>query len=501
MSFLFLQYNMIMIIQPNIQNYKKWGLKKAPLFFLFALLPSALITYIAWATPANAAEQLAQASSAAESTIETGREEMDRIRAAILENFDLGTLEREVTFEDVLADPDNIEINILYARTQILKGRLDRAQAAIERILLQRPDLHYVRMLYGVVLYRLGNFVEAQGVFNKILSSDISVENKLQAKKYMDDIEAKNKRTKFIFSTAMGIHYDSNKNAAPESGSVLLLDTIIPNSVTKKDDTGTLLSATLEARHDLGLQRAHELYGKINITTDQQAAQDDLDLIVGRIDVGGLIISDIGEFDVSVNHNRINMSQNFYLMENGIKLRWDALGGKKYRPYIEQKAQNQIYATTHNSSASEKNGWNMETRVGTKITFSPISLLDIYAMAGRKNAKEGYNTFNKKGAGVAYTRLFDRGRFLIFQGSRQINQYSDNDAFVSSITRRDTKTSLRMTGGMALASILPQDMPLQQLNDVQITGTVERSISGSNIINFDTINDRVQIMLSKTIRF
>ncbi|MDH3335766.1 MAG: surface lipoprotein assembly modifier, partial [Rhodospirillaceae bacterium] len=304
-----------------------------------------------------------------------------------------------------------------------------------------------------------------------------------------------------IFSTALGIHYDSNKNAAPKSGRISLLNTIISSSEKEKDDTGVLFSATLEARHDLGLQRAHELYGKINITTDQQAAQDDLDLIVGRIDLGGVIISDVGSFDISLNHNRINMAKRSYLMENGTKLRWDGIGGKKYRPYIEQKAQNQIYSTSTNKSAGEKNGWNMETKVGTKITFSPISLLDIYAMAGRKNADKSYNTFNKKGAGAAYTRLFDKGRFLIFQGSYQIDKYEDNDAFVSSVKRRDRKTSLRATGGLPLVSIFSQDTLSQQLHDVQLTGTVERSMSGSNIVNFETINNRAQIMLSKTIRF
>ena len=486
---------------PSKKNYKRRNHKKAPLLFLFALTHGAFSVFSSYAGSAFAADQLAQASTTTETTIETGREDAERIRAAILENFDFGALEREVTFEDVLADPDNIEINILYARTQIFKGRLDRAQAAIERILLQRPDLHYVRMLYGVVLYRLGNFVEAQSVFNNILSSDISAENKLQAKKYMDDIEAKNKRTKFTLSTMLGIHYDSNKNAAPKSGSISLLDTIIPNSAKERDDTGWLFSATLEGRHDLGLQRAHELYEKINITTDQQAAQDDLDLIVGRIDLGGVFISDIGSFDLSVNHNRINMAKKSYLMENGAKLRWDALGGKKYRPYIEQKAQNQMYSTSSSSTAHEKNGWNMETKVGTKITFSPISLLDIYAMAGRKNAIKSYNTFNKKGVGAAYTRLFDKGRFLIFQGNYQIDKYEDGDAFVSSIKRRDTKTSLRVTGGLPLVSIFSQDTLSQQLNDVQLTGTVERSMSGSNIVNFETINNRAQIMLSKTIRF
>ena len=450
---------------------------------------------------AHAAGQLAQANTDVERTIESSREDLDLIRDAMSRSPDVKVLEREITFADVLADPDNIEINILYARTQILRGRLDRAQAALERVLLQRPDLHYVRMLYAVVLYRLGNFIEAKGVFNILLESNISAENKLQINKYLYDIEAKKKRTKFTLSTSMGIHYDSNKNSAPKSGDLLLLNTLIPNSAKEEPDTGVLLSASLEARHDLGLQRAHELYGKISLTTDQQATQDDLDLIVGRIDLGGVVLSDVGSFDLSVNHNRINLSQNFYLMENGAKIRWDALGGNKLRPYFEQKIQNQLYRTSHNSSASEKNGLNMETRLGTKITFSPVSLLDIHAMAGKKKAVKKYNAYDKLGLGVSYTRLFEKGRFLIGQGNYQIERYKENDAFVSSAKRKDGKATLRVMGGMPLLSIFGSGNIPEALNDVQLIGTLETSRNGSNIINFETINNRAQLMLSKTIRF
>ena len=473
----------------------------APFFIAALYLLFVPAIFLANSDIAHAADQFAQANTDVERTIESGREDLDLVRDAISSNPDLGILKRKVTFAEVLADPDNIEINILYARTQILEGRLDRAQAALERVLLQRPDLHYVRMLYAVVVYRLGNFVEAEGVFNALLSSDISAENKLQANKYLYDIEAKKKRTKFTLSTTMGIHYDSNKNSAPKSGDLLLLDTLISNGAKEESDTGMTVSASLEVRHDLGLQRAHELYGKITLTTDQQATQDDLDLIVGRIDLGGVIASDAGTFDLSINHNRINLSQNFYLMENGAKIRWDALGGNKFRPYFEQKIQNQLYRTSHNSSASEKNGLNMETKAGTKITFSPVSLLDIHAVVGKKKAIKKYNAYDKLGAGVAYTRLFEKGRFLIGQGIYRIDSYKENDAFVSSITRRDAKATLRIMGGMPLLSVFGSGNIPEALNDVQLIGTLETSRTGSNIVNFETVNHRAQLMLSKTIRF
>ena len=68
----------------------------------------------------------------------------------------------DVTFEQVLADPDNIDLNFRYAETQIRKGDVRGASATLERILLIEPDLPRVRLLYAIVQFRLENLAEAE---------------------------------------------------------------------------------------------------------------------------------------------------------------------------------------------------------------------------------------------------------------------------------------------------------------------------------------------------
>jgi Flp pilus assembly protein TadD len=70
--------------------------------------------------------------------------------------------EREVTYEDVLANPDNIDLNFAYAQVQIARGDLKNAAATLERILLIEQDLPRVRLLYAIVLFRLDNLDEAE---------------------------------------------------------------------------------------------------------------------------------------------------------------------------------------------------------------------------------------------------------------------------------------------------------------------------------------------------
>jgi Flp pilus assembly protein TadD len=70
-----------------------------------------------------------------------------------------------VTYADVLRDPDNIELNLRFARTRVNEGNVRGAAATLERILLIDPDLAQVRLFYGVVLYRLENLDEAEKEF------------------------------------------------------------------------------------------------------------------------------------------------------------------------------------------------------------------------------------------------------------------------------------------------------------------------------------------------
>lgn len=52
----------------------------------------------------------------------------------------------------VLKDPGTLDLACRYAQTQIRKGDLLGASPTLERILLVRPDLPRVRVLYAVVL-------------------------------------------------------------------------------------------------------------------------------------------------------------------------------------------------------------------------------------------------------------------------------------------------------------------------------------------------------------
>ena len=55
---------------------------------------------------------------------------------------------KDVTFEEVLMDPDNVKLNFAFAQAQVAKNDLLGAASSLERILMVNPDLHEIRLFY-----------------------------------------------------------------------------------------------------------------------------------------------------------------------------------------------------------------------------------------------------------------------------------------------------------------------------------------------------------------
>src|ERR1700733_13066917 len=59
------------------------------------------------------------------------------------------------SFDQVMQAPDDVDLNIAYAKSMADSGHLLSAAAALERVLMLKPNAASVRLLYAVVLYRL----------------------------------------------------------------------------------------------------------------------------------------------------------------------------------------------------------------------------------------------------------------------------------------------------------------------------------------------------------
>ena len=75
----------------------------------------------------------------------------------------LNTASAEITFEQILADPDNIELNRTYALERIQARDIKPALSAIERVIHANPLDLGARLIRAQILIYLGDFALARG--------------------------------------------------------------------------------------------------------------------------------------------------------------------------------------------------------------------------------------------------------------------------------------------------------------------------------------------------
>ena len=411
---------------------------------------------------------------------------------------------REVTYAELLKDPDNIELNILYARYQISKGNLTDAQSALERVLLLHPDVSVVRMLYGLVLFRLDNLVDAKAEFNKLLESDISSTDKALVQDYLGKIADKQKRTHITLTAGLGVHYDDNKNSATSDGKLTLVGVTVDSGIKEEGDIGAIVTTSGEIRYDLGFQRPMDAYGKLSLMGDQQANKKSQHMFMGRFDLGTTMQVDFGKIDISANLSKVNVNRHAYMTTTGLRARWDGNPGETYTPYVEGNYSYQFYNGLRGTTAApQKTGARWDAKAGVQTTsIIENGISGMSASFTRKMARNKYNEFRGLGLAADHTQIFEKGRFVLGRVSYNNDSYAAPDPFINSAKKRtDNRFSVSVTGGAPVGSFFEGTNLPDEVNDIILTATLERTDAMSNISNFKYNNWRSQFMINKTIRF
>jgi hypothetical protein len=193
-----------------------------------------------------------------------------------------------ITFADVLKDPDNVDLNFRFAKAQVSRGDVKGAVGTLERILLVTPDLAPVRLFYAILLYRLDSLDEAEREFLSLSKAKVPSAMRAQIERFLSDIVLRRKTTRYKVQLTVGGHFDSNRNSAPKTNQVEVggvLFNLVGDS-QKRNDFGVVGVVTGELVQDLGMQAPHELHVSATYFHDDQFAVDSHDTQVGSFSVG-----------------------------------------------------------------------------------------------------------------------------------------------------------------------------------------------------------------------
>ena len=187
----------------------------------------------------------------------------------------------DITYADILANPDDIVLNFRWAKAQLARGEVRGASATLERILVLDPDLAPVRLYYAIVLYRLDSLDEAHAQFDRLRQMDISPEVATNIDSYVDAIERRRQRLRQALTVTLGSQVDSNRNSAPNDKQQLVTGTltnITASGDKPQNDIAYIGALRYDISYDLGYQEGHEVFASVTGYGSDQVRLDSLDL-------------------------------------------------------------------------------------------------------------------------------------------------------------------------------------------------------------------------------
>jgi hypothetical protein len=452
--------------------------------------------------PAFCQSQVAQ-SPAVERTSEVSRDIETVRQTQQLRSIDLGALDDgvDVTYAQVLSDPDNIELNVRFALTQIRQGNVRGAGATLERILLIAPNIAEIRVLYAVVLFRLDNIDEAEREMRAILELPLAPDLRQQIQGYLTQIEKRRQRTRFVLSANLSYQFDWNRNSAPSSSERLAFDvpTVLSGTSTRQDDLSANGLVRLGVEHDLGAQARHLMIGSLSYYGGEQVQQDDLDLQAVFADWGFKL--DFAPVTVTpqILYKDIWLSREKYLTSYGGSLRVQHAISPTLSMFGAAKVEQQAFHNVGDATtASEQNGRNYQLTTGGNYVLDTRNRLQLTLEHTRNSAARRWESYSREGVTGSHTWLLGSGAFLLSSLTANFDRYDGPDPFIASVTRRDESVRARTTFGIPLGSL--GDMP-EGWEDVSLTATAEAYRQVSTITNYTYNNYRLSLGVGKVWEF
>ena len=124
----------------------------------------------------------------------------------------------DVTWADLLADPDNAGLNQKFVAERIAKGDVPAALSAVERLIVLRPTDIPARILRAELLVGLGNDALARGELDALARLPLPSDQKQRIERLQDIINTRASRWRSTASVSFGLRGSDNANNYPSSG-------------------------------------------------------------------------------------------------------------------------------------------------------------------------------------------------------------------------------------------------------------------------------------------
>ncbi|MCP4317979.1 MAG: DUF560 domain-containing protein [Hyphomicrobiales bacterium] len=409
-----------------------------------------------------------------------------------------GAAADDVTYDDILANPDDLKLNYLYAQQQVIKGDLEQASAALERVLLLQPNWDNARLFYALVLYRLGDMEGAKRELTILTDRPIGPSQAREVKKYLALASSKSKTTRVSGRVSTGFRVDSNPDLTTDSSNDLNGD---PLNTDSRVDGAFAAASKFRIEHDLQDGQGSYAFIEANGNLSEQFQVSEASYITGNVKTGAsffildLKITPYGTAGI------LSLDGQVYRTEYGGGVYTSFSVNPRFTIFASGRGVFQNYEVVSTDSVgSARNGWLATASGGFAVRASERSKFSARVNGYFKDANNNSYSYDAVEIAASHLLLLGRGQYLVASASyRWLNYDQPDPNYSTTVTREDELFKGRLAYGVPLNLLLENVnvTPPEATSNVNLQVGVNYLNQDSNIPNFVADSVSADIMLIK----
>ena len=353
-------------------------------------------------------------------------------------------------FDQVVAAPDDPQLNLDYATAQAKAGNLLEAAAALERVIAIHPEWDGARLLYAVVLYRLGDSQGASVQLAQVHTEALTPLQRAEAEKYRSQIAQSRSRYSLHATLSAGI------NSQTDAAGALAVQVNSFFNTPRQSGSARTFAGSVDGAVKFGDVSPYSVYGSVAGLDMAQVSGPDqhFQWVEGQ---AGLAFSQGRQsWRIGAVARDYRLFEAQYLTEVGARAAW----GYRLNPADTIGVAGEITKQTYKTPTDDAfvgidgthNGNHYDLAFSLEHRFSAQSLLN--AELGFEDKEAVYNPFAYRAVRLQadYRAGFARGVYVDASGGVRYDQYKAFDAFFFGITRRDTGYNARLALGAPISA-------------------------------------------------
>ncbi|WNL42987.1 tetratricopeptide repeat protein [Halomonas sp. PAMB 3264] len=299
---------------------------------------------------------------------------------------------REALFEQMMANPADLDLAFRYAALATRAGDLEAAIATLERMLIFAPGLARLQLELGVLYYRLGAWQNARSYLEGALAADnVPPEVIARVEPLLERIAARQSPTRSATTLTVGVRHQSNVNAGPGARTVTLndIDFLLDDSARRRAGASVFASGRFDYSRDLQSQ-GDRLESHLLAFATRHESLNEYDTLALEASAGAAL--DLGRFEMDASELALDVSAlgvlldgEPYLLAPGLNAgfstaldpRWHLFLGGEYRYQTYQNS-------TDRPNADERTGPLLG--LSTRLEYRPSQRFSLYTgLAGERH--------------------------------------------------------------------------------------------------------------------